>query len=481
MNNQITSEGLVAPAQAAHERRVRRYGLLLAMSACFACVALDNSKLIAALPSLAASNGVGSVLQRWTVEASLLVYASLLLFGGSLSERFGARRMLLIGLCGFGGASVLGAFTGWGYGLLAARACSGAATACVTPATLATLKHSFDDRERPTAIAIWTASFSLGAALGPVLAGLLVMRGGLSAVLLSNLPPIAACAWGCLRLVPADLPRHELPLDFRGAALCLTAAASGLFAILCGPSHGWLSTEVLTSLAISGATALLSYRWLQRAPHPLLELSLFTQARFRQALLAIFLGYFSFSGVAFVLAQYLQLARAKAALHAGLMSLPLTVAMLLGTLLAPALTLRLRAERALVTSLGAAFVGAVLLACASNAQADLLLCAALVLFGLGCGSAFANATELVLGSVSQQRAATAAATSESAFEFGGVLGIAVLSTLLGGASLAREGLSELVPRAFGAAALAVFLACFVAQRLRRATTARTTPSACSDP
>src|SRR4051794_10947166 len=157
------------------------------MSACFACVALDNSKLVAALPVLARESGAGPVLQRWAVEASLLVYASLLLLGGSLSERFGARRMLLLGLCGFACASVAGAVAGFGNWLIAARACSGAATACVTPATLATLKHSFDERERPTAIAVWTASFSVGAALGPVLAGLLVTRGGLMPVLLSNL------------------------------------------------------------------------------------------------------------------------------------------------------------------------------------------------------------------------------------------------------------------------------------------------------
>jgi DHA2 family multidrug resistance protein-like MFS transporter len=97
------------------------------------------------------------------------------------------------------------------------------------------------------------------------------------------------------------------------------------------------------------------------------------------------------------------------------------------------------------------------------------------------GSAFATATELILGSVSEQQAAIAAATSESAFEFGGVLGIAVLSTLLGGASSPSSGLAELVPRALGAAALTVFLAWFVTRRLARAAAARATPSVCSDP
>ncbi|HYQ01584.1 MAG TPA: MFS transporter [Polyangiaceae bacterium] len=460
---------------------MNRYRLLLLMSACFACVALDNSKLIAALPTLTRVGSISPELQRWTVEASLLVYASLLLLGGSLSERFGARRVLIFGLCGFGGASLLGAFTGFGFWLIVARACSGAATACVTPATLATLKHSFDERERPTAIAVWTASFSVGAALGPVLAGLLVDHGGLPAVLLANVPPIVLCAWASLRLVPADLPRRDQPLDFRGAGLCLGAAVGALFAILSGPSHGWLSPQVLSSSGFAFVCLLLARSWLERAPHPLLELSLFSAARFRQALLVIFISYFAFSGVSFVLAQYLQLARTKGALNSGLMSLPLTAAMLLGTLLAPRLIRHWRAERALSISLVSAVIGASLLAVASHGQNDLLLCAALVPFGAGSGSAFATATELVLGSVSEQRAAIAAATSESAFEFGGVLGIAVLSTLLGGASLPPALLAEFVPRAFATAAVAVLFAWSVAERLSRSTAARTTPNECSDP
>ncbi|HEY3253568.1 MAG TPA: MFS transporter, partial [Polyangiaceae bacterium] len=357
---------------------MKRYRLLLVMSACFACVALDNSKLVAALPTLARASGAGPVWQRWSVEASLLVYASLLLLGGSLSERFGPRRMLLLGLGGFAGASVLGAFADFGYPLLAARAASGLATACITPATLATLKHTFDERERPTAIAIWTASFGVGAALGPVLAGLVVAHGGLNAVLLANLPPIAVCASGSLRLLPADLPRRQQPLDPCGAALCLAAGACLLFALLSGPSRGWLDREVLASALAGTASLLLALYWLRRARHPLIDLSLFSQARFGTALLVIFLGYFAFSGVSFVIAQYLQLARAKAALQAGLLSLPLATSLLVGTLLAPRLMRRSGAERALGLSLGTALCGAALLACASEGQSDLLLCLALI-------------------------------------------------------------------------------------------------------
>ena len=482
MNDHVTSGALVASLATAHERDMKRYPLLFVMSACFACVALDNSKLVAALPTLARASCATPLLQRWTIEASLLVYASLLLLGGSLSERFGPRRVLLCGLWAFAGASLAGALSGSVQQLIAARACSGVATACITPATLATLKHCFDERARPMAIAVWTASFGVGAAIGPVLSGLLVTRAGHTAVLLANLPPIALCIAGTLALLPADLPRRNLPLDFRGAALCLSAAACCMFAMLSGPTSGWLSPEVLAS-GLAGAGALLFARsWLRRAPHPLFDLSLFGTSRLNQALAVIFLGYFAFSGVSFVIAQYLQLARAMDPLHAGLISLPLTSSMLLGTLLAPQLRLRWTAERTLGSSLGTASVGGALLACASYGQSDLLLCIALFPFGAGCGCAFATATELTLSSVDQQRAGTAAAISESAFEFGGVVGIAVSSTLLQAAGLGQRQLAEAAPRALWACALAVLFALLLALRSsRRAKAARVTPSACSDP
>jgi DHA2 family multidrug resistance protein-like MFS transporter len=460
---------------------MKRHRLLLVLSASFSCIALDNSKLVAALPALARVGDVTPSLQHWTVEVGLLVYASLLLLGGSLSERFGPRRMLLLGLCGFGCASLAGALAGSGYPLLAARACSGAATACITPATLAALKHAFTDRERPTAIAVWTASFGVGMAIGPLLAGLLVTHGGLRLVLLANLPPLALCTWGSLVLVPADLPRRDLPLDFRGASLCLVAAACCLFAILNGPSHTWHSLEVLGSAVVGAGSLALARCWLRRARHPLFELSLFAEAGFSSALLVIFLGYFAFSGGSFVVAQYLQLARAKAAFQAGLMSLPLAGSLLLGTLVAPRLQLRCGAQRSLLFSLCTACSGLSLLAYASGGRSDLLLCVALLPFGAGSGSTFATATELSLGAVTPERAAIAAALSESAFEFGGVLGIAVLSTLLGSASFTQISVSALAPRALWSAASSLLLALLVAIRWCRPAAARTTPSVCSDP
>lgn len=425
------------------------------MSACFACIALDNAKLVAALPTLARLSDASPTLQHWVVEAGLLVYASSLLLGGGLSERFGPRRVLLLGLVGFAAATLWAAFSGSLYGLIAARAATGAATACVTPATLAALKHRFDDDARPRAIAIWTASFAVGAALGPVIAGLLVESGGMTWVLLASLPPIALCGAASYRLLPGDLPRRAVPLDLPGTALCLSTAGCLLYALLAAPTAGWLSAPVLVGLAVTGLLLTGTVTWLRRARHPLLDVSLFSGSRFSGALLVILFGYFAFSGSSFVTQQYLQLGLGESPFESGLLMLPLSLAMLVGTLLAPWLMKRTSDVNALYYSLSLAVLGAAGMVWSSAAGSASGLCLAMIPFAAGAGSSFANATELTLGSVPPERAASAAGISESAFELGGVLGIAVMSTLLGAGAL---GIARHTPLAFVAAALTLALA-----------------------
>jgi DHA2 family multidrug resistance protein-like MFS transporter len=441
-----------------------RTWLLLVMSACFACVAFDNTKLVALLPTLARQASASPNLLRWIVEANLLVYAGLLLLGGSLSERFGVRPVLLLGLCVFGCASLAGALSTSLLALLAARAALGAGAACMTPATLAALKHAFPGEERAGAIAVWTASFGLGAAAGPLATGFLLEWFGAPAVLLGNLPLALGCAFGAWRLLPGDSPRRGLPLDWGGAGLCLLTVSCLMFAILTGPARGWLTPEVLVALLLAGGACGSAWLWLRRAAHPLLDLQLLSDVGFARALLLVLLGYFAFSGVSFVLAPYLQLACEQSPLVAGLLSLPSPLALLVGTLLAPVVSSRLGAESALRWSLALALLGSLLLTAATRHVRTLFFCGALVPFGSGCGSAFATATELTLARAAPERAATAAALSETAFELGGALGVAVLSTILTGSALSHDSIALTTPRALWVAVTALAIALFVAAR-----------------
>jgi MFS transporter, DHA2 family, multidrug resistance protein len=414
------------------------------LSLTFACVALDNTKLVLAVPTLARDFGAGAAgaALSWIVEMNLIVYASLLLLGGALSERFGPRRLLLVGLWCFIAGSVAAACAGSAFGLCAARALSGLGAAFMVPASLAAVQHLFGEQERARAVSIWTASFAAAGALGPVLGGLLLERWGWRASLLGNVPFALVAVAGVVELVPATLPRRAAPLDLLGTALGFGATVCLLWGLL-GGARG--SSLIALGAAVTLAVALVV--WQRRAPHPMLEPRLFQRPAFRLTLLAILLAYLAFSGTSFAIAQYLQVVRSHTPSHASWLNLPLPLAMLLGTLSAPRLSRRLGQGRALGASLGLALGGAALVATACWLESDLGLCAALVPFAAGAGSAFPNATQIVLGAAPPERAGSAAAISETAFELGGVLGIALLGSRVGalpgsggnGATLAVAG------------------------------------------
>jgi MFS family permease len=401
------------------------------VSLTFACVALDNTKLTVAVPTLLRELGAkpaARVAVGWIVEANLVVYASLLLLGGALSERLGARRAALTGLSLFALGSVAAAAAPSTAVLCVARALVGLGTALMTPASLAAVRHGFEGARRARAIAIWTASFAAAAALGPVLGAVLLERWGWRVLLLANVPFAAIAAFGVARRVSAAAPRHRAPLDGLGAALglCGTAALM-LAATLAGPNP--------TAALSAGATGLLLYGllgvWQRRAPFPMLDRGLLALPAFRVALLISGLGYFAYAGLTFAVAVDLQLAREHSPRLASLAGLPLPLGLLAGTLLAPGLVTAHGARRALLGSLGLALSGALAVALASGAS-DAWLCLALVPFALGAGASFPTVTELVLGAAPTERAGSAAAVSETAFELGGALGVA----LLGAASVA---------------------------------------------
>ena len=421
----------------------RRASLLGVLSLSFACVALDNTKLVLAVPTLARELGAGrpaaAMLLRWTVEGGLIVYASLLLVGGALSERLGARSALLAGLSLFALGSALGAAAGSLEGLCASRVVVGLGAALLVPASLAAVEHVFGGAGRDRAVSIWTASFGAAAALGPVLGGYAMERWGWRAALLGNLPFALLAIGGVSELVPATLARRAAPIDALGAVLGFGATLCLLSALLGGWGAG---AQALALAAAAGGYALLVL-WQRRARDPMLAPALFRSRAFRGTLVLILLAYLAFSGLSFAVVQHLQLVRGHAPGVASLISLPLPLAMLAGTLLAPR-WMRRAGAGALAGSLGVALAGAALVGFACAIENDLALSAALVPFAAGSGSAFVDATGRALASAPAGRAGSAAATSESAFELGGVVGIALLGTRL-----------EALPGARGASAAAI--------------------------
>jgi DHA2 family multidrug resistance protein-like MFS transporter len=448
------------------ESALRKACLLGALSLTFACVPLDNTQLALAAPTLVRALGAGSssaaVAVRWIVEANLIVYAGLMLLGGSLSERFGPRRMLVIGLCTFGMGSLASALAPSALSLGAARAVVGVGAALMTPASLATIKHRFAAEERARAVAIWSAGFAAASALGPVLGGVLLERWGWRASMLANLPFVVLASLGVVALVPKTLPRHEAPLDVLGTGLALFVCVCLLLGIL-----GGVGAPARVGAVAAGLSALLLLiAWQRRAAHPMLDRTLLGRPLFRLALAVILLGYLAFAGLSFAVAQYLQVVRAHAPSAAGLLNLPLPLAMLAGTLLAPRLMLHAGPAPALCMSLAGAVFGAVLVGAAGWAQSDAALCVALVPFAAGAGSAFANATVMVLSASPPERAGSAAAISETSFEIGTVVGIGLLGApfvVSAGGSVPLRAL----PASAGGAALALAVAVLLGLRFAR--------------
>lgn len=452
----------------------QRRAMLAVLCLCFFSIALDNAKLVTAAPTLArlveagippAARADATRTVTWILEAGLLVYASLLLLGGALCERYGPRRTLLVGLAVFAGGSTLAAWSDPRSTLVWARAAMGAGGALMTPATLAAIRHAFTGHERSRAVAWWTASFGLGAAAGPLVGGLLLETRGFASLMLVNVPPAVVAFAAARMLLPERSPRREAPLDFVGTALAFAGTLSLLTAILHGPSHGWAARHLIGPLAAAALLYFALFAWERRVRHPLVDLALFRRPRFVLTLLLILLGYLAFSGVSFVVAQYWQVARSYRPVQGGLLAVPLAASMLAGTLLAPAVTRRAGPEGALVSSLIVATAGAALLAWAAAHLDEPFFAAAEVPVGAGFGSAFANATEVVLGSVSAERAGSAAAASETAFELGGALGVAILSATLGApraAAAAGDALSGSASMALGTGAAAALLSTCIA-------------------
>jgi MFS transporter, DHA2 family, multidrug resistance protein len=431
-------------------------------------LALDNTKLVVALPRLGQEFSGEPGALRWLPEAYLFVYACLLALGGTLSERFGARRLLLLGGVAFGLTSSAAALASSALTLLLARAGMGAAGALMTPATLATIRHTFDEHERPRAIAVWTASFGLGSALGPVLAGVLLAQGDFRSIFWINLPVAVVIVVGSWLRVAHDLPRRRLPLDWLGTLLSLSGTGLLLFLILEGPAFGPARAEPWLASLGALAAGFAFWRWERRARHPLFDLELFRSLGFRVAIGVIVLAYLAFAGVTFVLTQYLQLGRLHEPLAAGQLTLPVALAMLVGTLTAPLVMTRWQARGALLRGLCATLSGLALLAFATSMRHDALLAFAELPFGLGCGVVFATATDMVVGAATPERAGSAAALNETAFELGGVLGIALLSrvfSLRASPGASAEQVASGATLAMLAGLLAVLFAAGVTRRL----------------
>jgi DHA2 family multidrug resistance protein-like MFS transporter len=405
--------------------------------------AMDMTVLNLAVPQLTQDLRPSAAELLWIVDIYGFLAAGALVTMGTLGDRIGRRRLLMLGAAAFGAASVLAAFATSPWQLIGARALQGVAGATLAPSTLSLIRNLFhDESQRQTAIAVWIASFSAGGALGPVLGGVLLEHYWWGSVFLANLPVMALLLAVGPFLLPEFRDPHPGPLDLGSAGLSLVAVLAVIFGLKQLAENG----PDLRAVAAIVAGAGIGVAFLRRQrglEHPFVDLTLFAGRAFRAALTINLFGAFFISGLFLFIAQYLQLVLGFSPLKAGLWSMPAACAFLVGSAVVPVLASRLSVRVMMIGGLAVAAAGfAMLLGVRAEGSLPALV-AGSVVFSFGFTPVAALTTDIVVSAAPPERAGSTAALSETAFEFGGALGIALLGSL--GAAIYRLRMLDGVP------------------------------------
>jgi DHA2 family multidrug resistance protein-like MFS transporter len=392
--------------------------------------AMDLTVLNLALPRLSATLQPTSTQLLWIVDIYGFLVAGFLTTMGTLGDRIGRRKVLLMGAAAFGVASVLAAFATSAGMLIAARAVLGIAGATLAPSTLSLIRNMFlDPRQRTAAIGVWATSFSVGGAIGPVLGGVMLQHFWWGSVFLLAVPVMVLL----LILGPSLLPEYRDPaagrLDIRSAALSLVAVLAVIYGLkTCARDGvGWLA---LVSIGGGLGMGALFVRRQQRLADPLIDLRLFAVPTFRVSLATFTLTTLIVFGSYVFIGQYLQLVVGLSPLAAGLWLLPGSLGVITGSMLAPAIVRRVHPAFVMGGGLGLAALGFAILTQIDSGPGGLAtVVSGSALVYLGLGPVFTLGTDLIVGAAPPERAGAAAAISETSSEFGGALGIAVLGSL----------------------------------------------------
>jgi EmrB/QacA subfamily drug resistance transporter len=319
-------------AGALTDRRVhdRRWWTLGVLCLSLVLIGLDNTILNVALPTIQRTFSAGASDLQWLVDAYVLVFAGLLLTMGALGDRFGRARALQVGLLIFAGASLTAPLATDIGQLIAVRVAMGIGGALIMPSTLSVIANVFPPAERARAITIWAGVSGLGIGLGPLIGGILIENFEWSSVFLLNVP-IALIALGLgLVLVPESRDPSGAPLDLPGAALSIGAVSALVYGIIEAPGQGWTDPLILACVGVAAVLGL-AFAWREtHTAEPMLDLSLFRDARFTAGAGAIALTFFAMFGVIFGLTQYLQFVLGKTALEAGALMVTLALGIPIG-------------------------------------------------------------------------------------------------------------------------------------------------------
>ncbi len=407
----------------------RRWALLSTVATGLLLVTLDNTILYTALPTLTQALGASADQALWIINAYPLVMAGLLLGSGTLGDRIGHRKTFIAGLLVFGAASLQAAFAPTAGWLIFARALLAVGAAAMMPATLALIGLTFrDPRERHFAIAVWGSIALIGAALGPVIGGLLLARFWWGSVFLINVPIVILALIGAFAFAPVGRPDPNRPWDLPSSLLALVSLAAAVFALkaVIAPTPSWLTA------GSSGAVALLAGAWFvrrqARLPYPLLDFAVFRNPTFSSGALAAVFTLFALAGLQLVMTQRYQLVLGYTPLQAGLLVSAVALGCLPSALLGGAWLHRIGLRPLMAGGLGVAAIG-ILVTTLATPHGLIGVLVGLSITGLGLGATISVASSAIIGSVPAHRVGMASSVEEVSYEFGGLLAVALLGSL----------------------------------------------------
>ncbi|MFE7188218.1 MFS transporter [Kitasatospora sp. NPDC057541] len=394
-------------------------------------VEVDATIVNVALPSMADSLSATSSDLAWISDAYILTFAAFMLIGGRLGDTYGHKRLLMASLTVFGVASLLCVVATSTGELVAWRALLGLGGAGILPASLALVTVSFPAHERPKAFGIWSAMTVLGLPLGPVLGGWLLDHFWWGSVFFINLPLVVVTLASAQLLIRTPAPAAGgKRLDVLGVVLSALGTGALLFAVIEGPRRSWTDPVVL-GVGVLGVVLLAGFfAWQRRAQAPVVDLQLLRVRTFVVGSLAAALSFFVFTGIMFVLTQYLQGVLGYRPSNAGLAMVPLALLFTGASLLAAPMAVRLGSRTVIAIGLFLIGAGMVVLTGADTSTGYALIGVSLGITGLGAGLTVGQAIGTSLSAVPPALAGVGSAVGNSARQIGGALGVAVLGSLL---------------------------------------------------
>lgn len=422
------------------EGHPRRWAILGVLVTSLLVVVLDNTILNVALPTIQRDLDASQTQLVWSVDAYILVFAALLFTWGALGDRYGRKRILVIGLCIFGPASAACAYAPSAGALIGLRSLMGIGGAAVLPVTLAIITVVFPPHERGKAIGAWAGAVGAAVALGPVLGGLLLQNPSWThwltgndwgAVFLINVPIVAIGLVGIIWVVPETKNPKPAPLDVPGLAMSIIGLVLLVYGIVhASETRTFWALSVLIPM-IAGSAVIVAFLLIEaRSEHRSFDVSLFRNRGYAVSLTAVSLAFFALSGITFTLPFYLQVLRGYDTLDSGLCFLPFAIGQLIAAPRSASLVNRFGYRTVMGTGLFVVAFALLGLTTLTTTMALWRVLAIFFFFGLGMGAVIAPASTVMQNVLPLARAGAGSAVQNTVRQVFGALGVAVISTIL---------------------------------------------------